>query len=107
MTRFYVEADGWLIQEKKAGIAANGQRKKNPLFLPSGENSEFPFTQIFEAGNRQSFRDGKRFRIIRRKQIDVLAHSQRLWDSAHLQHRANANMGFGERWVAAEYRDVA
>jgi hypothetical protein len=104
---FYVEPDRWLIEKKQIGIAANSQRKQNALFLTAGKNSEFAVAQIFQTRDRQRLCDGKRLGIIRRKQIDVLAHPQCLWDATHLQHGADTNMRFSQRRIAAEHRQLA
>src|SRR5437764_777339 len=107
MSCFHIKSDSRLIEKKQVGIAANRQRKQYSLFLAARKHAKLAVAQIFQTGDCQRLGYRERFRIVRRKEVDVLAHPQCLWDATHLQHGADSNMGFGERRITSEHRKLA
>src|ERR1700722_13340419 len=73
---FDVETNGGLVEKKQVRIAADGEGEQDALTLAAGKISELAVADFFEAGSREDFGQGQRISIIRREQIDVLAHTE-------------------------------
>ena len=103
--RFHIQPHGGLVQEQQVGIAADGQREQQALFLSAGEFAEEALLHAAQSGGRDGLLELQRLGVIAGEQFDVLAHANRLRHARHLQHRAAAQFGrMAGRGVAEDGR---